>query len=99
MVRRRDRRRLLGEGAHRRGVARDAAGLQQVLLKNKPQIIRNLCERMLTYALGRGVEHADECTVNAIAQSVAKDRYRFWSLVTAIVQSDAYGVYLKQNSR
>jgi len=44
----------------------------------------------LTYALGRGVEHTDQCTLNAIADEAAKHRYRFSALVTAIVESEPF---------
>jgi mono/diheme cytochrome c family protein len=66
------------------------ADFKRVLLGKKRQIIRNLSERMLTYALGRGVEHEDRCTVDEIAAAVTKNGYRFSTLVTAIVQSEPF---------
>jgi hypothetical protein len=66
------------------------ADFQPILLKQKKQIVRNLSERMLTYALGRGVEHEDRCTVDEIAANVGKNGHRFSTLVTAIVRSDPF---------
>ena len=52
--------------------------------------MRCLTDRMLTYALGRGLEEYDECTIERIAQGVAKNEYKFSSLVIEIVKSDAF---------
>src|SRR5687768_8465229 len=61
------------------------------ILKSKPDLfVRCLTERMLTYALGRGLEDYDECTVERIAAGVAKNNYKFSSLVIEIVKSDAF---------
>jgi hypothetical protein len=62
------------------------------LLKSKPDLfVRCLSDRMLTYALGRGLEDYDECTLERIAQGVAKNDYKFSRLVIEIVKSDAFG--------
>lgn len=66
------------------------AEFQAILLKQKKQIVRNLSERLLTYALGRGVEHGDRCTVDEITASAARNGYRFSSLVTAIIKSEPF---------
>jgi len=61
------------------------------ILKSKPDLfVRCLTERMLTYALGRGLEEYDECTVERVAAGVAKNDYKFSSLVIEIVKSDAF---------
>jgi hypothetical protein len=75
------------------GVGKSFNGPEELkrLLKAKPGLfIRCLTDRMLTYALGRGLEEFDECTIERIAHAVEKDSYRFSSLVIAIVQSDAF---------
>jgi hypothetical protein len=46
-----------------------------------------LTEKLLTYALGRGVEYFDAPTVRAIAREAAKDDYRFSALVLAVTKS------------
>jgi hypothetical protein len=52
--------------------------------------VRCLTDRMLTYALGRGLEEYDECTIERISQAVEKNDYKFTSLVIEIVKSDAF---------
>jgi hypothetical protein len=49
-----------------------------------------MVEKMMTYALGRGMENFDRCTVKDIAADVAKNDYRFSALVNGIVMSDAF---------
>ena len=64
--------------------------LRRVLVARKDEFVRCLVEKMLTYALGRGLEESDRCTVKDIAESVARDGYRFSALVNGIVTSDAF---------
>jgi hypothetical protein len=66
------------------------AGLRGVLLAKKEQFVRCLSEKMLTYALGRGLEYYDRCTVSDIAAAVERGEYKFSALVLAIVRSDAF---------
>ena len=62
--------------------------LKAILLKQKKeQFVRCLSEKLLTYALGRGLERYDKPTVKAIARRVAADDYRFSSLILEIVNS------------
>jgi hypothetical protein len=63
-----------------------ADGLRSALLKND-RFVATLTEKMMTYALGRGVEYYDAPTVRAILRDAARDDYRFSSLVVGIVQS------------
>jgi mono/diheme cytochrome c family protein len=56
-----------------------------------------LAEKMLTYALGRGLERNDRKTVKAIAERVAKGDYRFSALVLAITRSAPF--QMKNESR
>jgi predicted GTPase len=46
-----------------------------------------MTEKLLTYALGRGLEYYDRPAVRAIVSSAGRDRYRFSSLVMGIVTS------------
>jgi mono/diheme cytochrome c family protein len=54
------------------------------------QFTRNLGEKLLTYALGRGLEYYDACAVDAIAEDVAADGHKFSRLVVEIVQSEPF---------
>jgi hypothetical protein len=63
-------------------------GQLKAILKGKSQeFTRCLTEKLLTYALGRGLESSDDCVVARIAEAVARDEHRFSRLVIAIVNS------------
>jgi hypothetical protein len=66
------------------------ADLRAFLLRHREQFVRNVAEKLLTYALGRGVEYHDMPAVRAIAAEAAGDEYRFESLITAVVQSEPF---------
>ena len=64
--------------------------LRAVLVGRKGEFVHALTEKLLTYALGRGMELYDRCTVKDIAAAVEKDGYKFSTLLTQIVTSDAF---------
>jgi len=66
------------------------AQLKAILMSKKTLFVHCLTEKMLTYALGRGIEPYDKCNVNDMVNSIAKNDYRFSAVVTAIVQSDPF---------
>jgi hypothetical protein len=57
---------------------------------NVDAFCRNLSERMLTYALGRGLERDDAAEVDRIRRRLAADKYRFSALVLAVVNSEPF---------
>lgn len=60
----------------------------KVILKSDSEAFTiSLTEKLLTYGLGRGLERYDKPAVKKIAERVAKDNYRFSSLVLEIVRS------------
>ena len=61
--------------------------LRQALLAKKTQFATAVTEKLLTYALGRGLEYYDAPAVRAIDRSAAADGYRWSSLVLATVKS------------
>ena len=65
-------------------------GLRTILLKRKDEVTANIAERMLTYALGRGMRRADRCHIDAIVAEVKANQYRFSSLVKAVVNSEPF---------
>jgi hypothetical protein len=68
-----------------------AAELMDVLIAQKREAFyRCVTEKMLTYALGRGLDAADRCTVKGIAESLLEQDDRFSVLVRAIVLSDQF---------
>ena len=66
------------------------AGLRQALVSRADQFVRTLTEKLLTYALGRAVEHYDQPAVRAIERMAAEDDYRFSSIVFGIVESTPF---------
>ena len=67
------------------------AGLTQVLLtKYREDFVRTATEKLLTYALGRGIEHYDNPAVRAIARDAARDNYRISQWILAIVNSTPF---------
>ena len=71
------------EDGRRRPALRDVA---DALLR---QFVRVVTEKLLTYALGRGVEYYDMPLVRSIVRDAAPDNYRFSSLVLGIVEERA----------
>jgi hypothetical protein len=63
------------------------AELKKILRDKKDLFARNLAEKMLTYALGRGLEHYDKPAVDAIVAALAKNDYRFSTLITEVAKS------------
>jgi hypothetical protein len=55
--------------------------------QRREQFARCLTEKMLTYALGRGLEYYDKCAVDEITRRLAKQNYRFSALVLEIARS------------
>jgi hypothetical protein len=73
------------------GMAVDGpVALRKALMKRPDLFVRTLTEKMLTYALGRGVEHYDMPLVRTIARDAAKQNYRFSSIVLGITKSPAF---------
>ena len=63
------------------------AELKKILLEKKEIFIRNLTERMLAYALGRGLEFYDRPTVKQITTALAKNDYQSSTLILEIARS------------
>ena len=63
------------------------AEMRQVLSGMMPEISRSLTEKMLTYALGRGLQRYDRPTVSAITRKLAASDYGFQTLIHEVVRS------------
>ena len=63
------------------------AGLKTILSADRSAFAECLTEKLLTYALGRGLERYDKRTVRSIADRLAASDYRFSALVLEIVNS------------
>ena len=72
------------------------SGLRQALLRYSPQFVRMFTEKMMTYALGRGVEYSDMPVLRAIVRDVASENNRFSAIVLGIVKSAPFQMRMKQ---
>jgi hypothetical protein len=63
------------------------AGLRKILLSKQDQFVYTATERLLTYALGRGVEPYDAPAVRKIVRDAAPSDYCWSSLISGIVNS------------
>jgi PAS domain-containing protein len=61
--------------------------LKAILMQNKDAFADCIAEKMLTYALGRGLERYDRPAVKQITAKLAAGNYKFSTLVTGIVES------------
>lgn len=68
------------------------AQLKKVLLRQKTEFVHCLCQKLLTYALGRGMESDDQKAIDAIVRKSATDGYKFSALITAIVESELFRI-------
>ena len=63
------------------------AGLKAALLRHPDRFVTTVTEKLLIYALGRGLEYYDAPAVRAIVRDAAGDGYRLSSLVRGVVRS------------
>ena len=66
------------------------AGLRDVILDREEQFVETVAEKMLTYALGRTLEHYDMPVVRQISRESAADDITWSSLVSGIVKSTPF---------
>ena len=66
------------------------AQLVEILTKRDREFARALTSRMLTFALGRGLQYYDRCAVDKILEKLEQDNFRFHSLVKQIIFSDPF---------
>lgn len=69
---------------------RGPAELRIILKDRKEDFARCLTEKLLTYALGRGLERTDKCFVDDIVARLAKDNFKFSRLVLEIAKSEPF---------
>jgi len=72
------------------GELHGVAGLEDALLKRPELFVGTLTEKLLTFALGRGVEYYDAPAVRTIVRDAGKDGFRFSSLILGIVKSTPF---------
>ena len=67
-----------------------AAGLREALVASPARFVGTLTEKLMIYALGRGLEHYDAPIVRSIVRDVEEDNYRFSSIILGIVKSPPF---------
>ena len=66
------------------------ASLRDMLLSNREDFVRTVTEKLMTYALGRGVEYYDYPSIRSIARAAEFDNYRWSALILGIAESTPF---------
>jgi hypothetical protein len=66
------------------------AGLREILLSKRNQFVEAFTERLLTYALGRGVEEYDAPAIRRIAREASVDDQKWSAIILGIVKSNPF---------
>ena len=61
--------------------------LKEALIAEEDMFVNTFVNRMLTYAIGRGLEYYDKPTVRAIARNAGEENYRFSAIVQEVAKS------------
>jgi len=78
------------------GTALDGpASLRRALLSRSDVFVSTMTEKLMTFALGRGVRYTDMPEVRAIVRNASQDDYHFSSLVLGIVKSSQFQMRVK----
>jgi len=64
-----------------------ATELQKIFLGRPELFVTTVTEKLLTYALGRGVEYHDQPAIRSIMRDAARNNYRWSALILGIVKS------------
>jgi hypothetical protein len=70
--------------------------LRQALLRYSPQFIRTITEKLMTFALGRGVEYEDMPVIRSIVREADRDNDRFQSILMGIIKSAPFQMRAKE---
>jgi mono/diheme cytochrome c family protein len=73
----------LADGTHVNGVVE----LRAALLKKPDLFVGTMTEKLMTYALGRGIDYRDMPAVRTIVRDSGRDGYKFSSLILGVVRS------------
>jgi Protein of unknown function (DUF1592)/Protein of unknown function (DUF1588)/Protein of unknown function (DUF1587)/Protein of unknown function (DUF1585)/Protein of unknown function (DUF1595) len=70
-------------------------GLRDLTTRKREMFAEVVIEKLLTYAVGRGLDHNDMPLVRSLTHSAEKDDYRFSALIMGVVQSPAFTMNMK----
>jgi hypothetical protein len=68
----------------------DVAGLEAALVRRPDVFVGALAEKLLTYALGRGLEYSDAPAVRTIVRDARAENYRMSSIILGVVNSQPF---------
>jgi hypothetical protein len=71
------------------------ASLRALTVANGDVFAQSVTEKLLTYAIGRGLEYRDMPLVRSITRDAAADDYRFSSLLMGVITSPAFTMNVK----
>jgi hypothetical protein len=71
-------------------VFQGVAGLRALLVAHREDFVRTFTEKLLAYALGRGVEYYDLPAVRTIVKNAASEDHRWSSLILGVVKSQPF---------
>jgi hypothetical protein len=71
------------------------ASLREAMVSRSPQFVRTLTEKLMIYALGRGVEHTDMPVVRSIVRDAGRNNNKFSAIVLGIVKSAPFQMNMK----
>ncbi len=69
--------------------------LREFTVANGEVFAQAVTEKLLTYAIGRGLEYADMPLVRSITQDAARNDYRFSSLLMGVIRSPGFTMNTK----
>jgi len=69
--------------------------LRELTVQNGDLFAQVVTERLLTYAIGRGLEYEDMPLLRSITREAAEDDYRFSALLMGVIESPAFTMNLK----
>lgn len=64
--------------------------LRKILMARKEQFVKTFAEKMLVFALGRGLTLADRCHVDTVSERAKKSGYRFSAVVEGVLESEPF---------
>ena len=71
------------------------AGLRRALLSRSEVVVTTMVEKLMTYALGRGLTHRDMPAIRAIVTSARARDYRFSALALGVATSEPFRMRMK----
>jgi len=69
---------------------RNSDEFQQEFLEHSDRVVHTLAEKLMTYAIGRGVEYYDQPAIREIVRKIAADNFSWSSLILAVTRSTPF---------